>query len=92
MARVAKWPAGALPRGTRVRFTRNGYRASEPSDLCHITEERYGADDFGVIVEAHPNQRADGCRDWVFVEVDSKIGKPRKLWVGVAPTMIEPAE
>lgn len=84
-----KWPKGALPRGTRVRFTVKNLGASERDDLGHVTEDFYGPADTGVVGFPHANQRADGCRDWVFVEVDSKSGPARKLYVGVHPSMIE---
>lgn len=72
--------------GAKVKFTEEagfGLGASEPDELHRVTEDRYGAGDVGVLAHPHPNQAADGCVGWWYVEVDSKLGEPRKLYVGV---------
>lgn len=73
--------------GVKVRFAddANGLGASERDELHRVTEERYGAGEVGVLAFPHPNQAANGCVGWWYVEVDSKIGEPRKLYVGVWP-------
>jgi hypothetical protein len=77
-----------VPAGPRVRFTFDSLGASERDDLTHVTADRYGKGDIGVLVFEHPNRRLadDG---WVYIEVDSKTGPARKLYVGVAQGMIE---
>lgn len=78
-------PGPPLP---RVRFTLGSLGSSEAYDLRHITPERYHVGEEGTLAFKHPDKglAADG---WVFVEVDSKIGEPRKLYVGVGPYMYE---
>lgn len=78
--------------GPRVRFAKGTHDlgSSEPTDLTRVTEDRYGEGETGVIAFEHPNQKA--CPGWVFVEVDSKIGPPRKLYVGVGPRMFDVLE
>jgi len=71
--------------GVRVRFVGDavGLGASERDELHRVTEERYSEGEMGVLAFPHPNQAANGCVGWWYVEVDSKIGEPRKLYVGV---------
>lgn len=75
--------------GVRVRLTEaagfGSFGGSEPDDLYHVTEDRYGAGDVGVLKQPHPNQAPRGCVGWWYIEVAAKSGEPRKLWVGVWP-------
>ena len=73
--------------GPRVRFLANNLGASEADNLTRLVHDTYGIGDSGIVAFEHPNQKA--CAGWVYVEVDSKMGTPRKLYVGVAPDMYE---
>lgn len=73
--------------GPRVRLTRNDLGASNPENLSRLEPDTYGIGDEGVLAFEHPNQ--DRCCGWVYIEVDSKIGAPRKLYVAVGPRMYE---
>lgn len=66
--------------GPRVRFAMPNLGASAPQTLFCATGDLYGPEDEGVVAFAHPNSKM--CPDWYYVEVDSKIGEPRKLYVG----------
>ena len=77
-----------IPKGTRVRFTRDGLGASERNDLGHMTDDVYGVGDTGIVACPHPNARS--CPGWFYVAVDSKLGEARTLYVGVSSTCVEP--
>lgn len=80
-----------LEKGQKVRFTVPSLGASERDDLGHVVSDTYGPSDMGVLAFLHPNQKPSpqGCKGWWFVEVDSKTGPARKLYVGVGPSMIK---
>jgi hypothetical protein len=73
--------------GVRVRFAADvhNFAGSERDELHRITADKYGAGEEGVLAFPHPNQTPDGCAGWWYIEVDSKSGEPRKLYVGVWP-------
>lgn len=81
-------PALKYPIGTKVRFTVDGLGASERDNLGRVTSEVYGIGDTGTVHYAHPNPQ---CKGWFYVEVESRRERGHKLYVGVAPHMVEAA-
>jgi hypothetical protein len=93
--RGGKWyklSANAAPPttlGPKVRFTVNGLGASEANNLGkYVRGNDYGTNDVGIVAFEHPNVRACAC--WVYIEVDSKTGPARSLYVAVSIEHIEP--
>jgi len=77
----------AVSVGTAVRFTVNGLGASERDNLNAVTGDTYGVDEVGTVAFRHPNVAA--LPHWFYVQVWSKSGKPRDLFVGVDLNMCE---
>ncbi len=75
-------------KGTRVRFITDSLGASERDELSRCVTDTWGKGEEGIAAFPHPAKKlAD--EGWIYVEVDSKSGEARKLYVGVSPRMFE---
>lgn len=83
-------PGGITTEGPRVRFLVDNLAASEPENMMRCTGDEYGIGDSGIVAFEHLNPKVR--KGWVYVEVDSKSGPARKLYVGVGPDMYEPED
>jgi hypothetical protein len=93
--RGGRWykPGNAAPsaKPRHVRFLADDLGASEAEDLTHLCSgNNYGPEDTGTLAFVHPNPRL-AAEGWVYVEVASKEGPARKLYVSVPASHLENA-